>query len=138
MPNKPIADWTLGEIKRECDKYDGSVYYCEECMLYTFCEKCKRTDISPDKWDLTDPPRFDADELAFMRMLYKGGARWLARDEQYGCLMWYECKPKKLHDEWSEYRNQNGAIPAELFQQIQWSDTEPIEIAKYIEKGGDE
>jgi hypothetical protein len=133
MPNKPIADWTLGEVKAECDSRRKSG--CKGCKLENFCDCSGGED--PCNWVLIDPPRFDADELAFMRMLYKGGARWLARDDN-GSLFWYHAQPQKGSHAWSASTYTFGKMPSDMLRKIQWTDAEPVEIAKYIEKGGEE
>ena len=59
--NKPLKDWTLGEIKAECEKRpcvhrptnDCPFYGVEGCAIKQATEK--RT---PNNWDLSEPPRW--------------------------------------------------------------------------------
>ena len=54
--DKPLKDWTLGEIQEYCDEH--------ECG---FCELFQRHDCllnsSPNKWDLSEKPRFTQQEV---------------------------------------------------------------------------
>lgn len=59
--NKPLSEWTLGEVKAECEK-------TEDCSVCRFCSKkesgiCHIVDLVvdsdfPDSWDLSEPPRW--------------------------------------------------------------------------------
>lgn len=65
--DKPLKDWTLEETQEYCDEH--------ECG---FCELFQRHDCllnsSPDKWDLSEKPRFTEQEVErakAIRLLYK-------------------------------------------------------------------
>ena len=59
--NKPLKDWTLGEIAAECEKHAG---YCkaDACPLFTVdTEDCKIKEICriyPRFWIFSEPPRW--------------------------------------------------------------------------------
>ena len=59
---KPLKDWTLGEIKRCCVE---SKQNCEKCPVsgeYKTTSDCKLA-IFPAHWDLDDKPRFTEQEV---------------------------------------------------------------------------
>ena len=60
--NKPLKDWTLGEIKAECkkhgNKHTGCVFWADGgavgyCRLEDALDK-----TYPQAWDLAEPPRW--------------------------------------------------------------------------------
>ena len=58
--DKPLKDWTLGELKTECEAHNG----CVGCHFEgsAFCtQKC--TELCPSKWDLSEKPRFTQQEV---------------------------------------------------------------------------
>lgn len=59
--DKPLKDWTLGEIKAECEKHE----FCKpECPAYKLeGERHCRVKYSPTTWDLTKPPRWTEQEV---------------------------------------------------------------------------
>ena len=60
--DKPLKDWTLGEIKRCCVE---SKQNCEKCPVsgeYKTTSDCKLA-IFPAHWDLDDKPRFTEQEV---------------------------------------------------------------------------
>ena len=60
--DKPLRDWTLGEIKRCCVE---SKQNCEKCPVsgeYKTTSDCKLA-IFPAHWDLDDKPRFTQQEV---------------------------------------------------------------------------
>lgn len=46
--DKPLKDWTLGEIKEECKKHTNS---CDDCPIKDICGSFES---SPEDWDLED------------------------------------------------------------------------------------
>ena len=70
--DKPLKDWTLGEIKRCCVE---SKQNCEKCPVsgeYKTTSDCKLA-IFPAHWDLDDKPRFtqqEADRAEAIRLIY--------------------------------------------------------------------
>ena len=65
MSDKKRRDITLGEMQDECLKHN----MCEGCPHAEWCGA-----NSADGWDLTDPPRFNAAQMAFWRGWYGIGA----------------------------------------------------------------
>lgn len=55
--NKPLKDWTLGELKEYCDGRR-----CEECKFDKDKYGCD-WDTDPCKWDLSEPPRWTAEDI---------------------------------------------------------------------------
>lgn len=58
--NKPLSEWTLREIKAECEKH---IAHCVGCPLWTDAAGCRLDtscyrDNDPKKWDLSEPPRW--------------------------------------------------------------------------------
>lgn len=58
--NKPLSEWTLGEVKAECEKHTA---HCVGCPLWTDAAGCRLDtscyrDNDPKKWDLSEPPRW--------------------------------------------------------------------------------
>lgn len=58
--NKPLKDWTLGEIKQECEAHP---YYCVECPLHRSSGDCELSTITPRLWDLSESPRWTEQEI---------------------------------------------------------------------------
>ena len=54
--NKPLSEWTLEEVKAECEKHK----FCKaECTAYRLeGERLCRIRCAPATWDLTEPPRW--------------------------------------------------------------------------------
>ena len=58
--DKPLKDWTLGEVKAECEKHTA---HCVGCPLWTDAAGCRLDtscyrDNDPKTWDLSEPPRW--------------------------------------------------------------------------------
>ena len=69
--NKPLSEWTLGEVKVECEKTKD----CSVCRFRSKKESgmCHIVDLVvdsdfPDAWDLSEPPRWTDDEIEFAKM----------------------------------------------------------------------
>lgn len=67
--DKPLKDWTLGDVKMECASHDD----CEGCHFHgsAFCDQ--RGVLCPDEWDLSEKPRFTRQEVErakAIRLLY--------------------------------------------------------------------
>ena len=52
--DKPLKDWTLGEVKVYCTGRDCY----KDCKLAQSPGKCKILDVTPSEWDLDEKPRF--------------------------------------------------------------------------------
>nr|DAM27644.1 MAG TPA: hypothetical protein [Caudoviricetes sp.] len=77
--DKPLKDWTLGEVKQECASHDD----CEECHFHhsAFCNK--RGALCPDEWDLTETPRWTEQEVErakAIKMIYPNAYRLESSD----------------------------------------------------------
>ena len=48
--NKPLKDWTLGEVQKYC-----KITQCVDCCIGLWC---KNKDEVPSEWDLSEPPRW--------------------------------------------------------------------------------
>lgn len=62
--DKPLKDWTLGEVKIYCEKTED----CKECPFYSkYIEKdlfhCKLVNASPEYWCELETPRFTQQEV---------------------------------------------------------------------------
>ena len=78
--DKPLKDWTLGELKEYCGT---AVYQCYKgiCPFKNICDRITSENqgdyVVPGDWDLTDHPRFTAQEVedakAIRRMLRDDG-----------------------------------------------------------------
>ena len=54
--NKPLSEWTLGEIKVECKKYSACG---PECRIYNpVGDSLCKVRNAPCGWDLSEPPRW--------------------------------------------------------------------------------
>lgn len=73
---KPRRDITLGEMQDECRRING---VCVGLAFVT--EDCKYKSVCPFQmqsrkalaWNLTDPPRFNEDQMALLKALYNNG-----------------------------------------------------------------
>ena len=57
--DKPLKDWTLGEVKAYCTGRDCY----KDCELAKSPGKCKILDVTPSEWDLDEKPRFTQKEV---------------------------------------------------------------------------
>ena len=64
--DKPLKDWTLGELKEYCET---AVYQCHKgiCPFKNICDRITSENqgdyVVPGDWDLTDHPRFTEQEV---------------------------------------------------------------------------
>lgn len=63
--DKPLKDWTLGEVKAYCTGRDCY----KECILAESPGKCKLLDVPPSEWDFEVKPRFTEQEVADAKTL---------------------------------------------------------------------
>ena len=57
--DKPLKDWTLGEIKNYCEKHDCT----KDCPCSASNGECKINRVNPCEWDLEEKPRFTQQEV---------------------------------------------------------------------------
>lgn len=60
--DKPLKDWTLGEISTYCKNHKEKVGVCESCDLQPNLGWCP-FNSSPADWDLSDNPRWTEQEV---------------------------------------------------------------------------
>ena len=68
--DKPLKDWTLGEVKIYCEKTED----CKECPFYSkYIEKdlfhCKLVNASPECWCELETPRFTQQEVESAKII---------------------------------------------------------------------
>ena len=77
---KPLKDWTLGEVKDECEKHRGT---CAGCPVKSFCESRNHF---PEIWRLSDPvPKWTdqekQDAKTILRMFGKENFTHVTKDQ---------------------------------------------------------
>ena len=77
MSEKKRRDITLGEMQDECKTRKVCETANEKCSYYGVCAFFHR--IAPSKINLTDPPRFNEDQMVFWRGWYAMGAKFVRR-----------------------------------------------------------
>lgn len=63
---KPLSDWTLGEVKEHCKEQRDTPARCTGCKMQKYCDQYfgRQGDAAaPKYWDLTDPPRWTEQEV---------------------------------------------------------------------------
>jgi hypothetical protein len=70
---KPRRDITLGEMQDECKKYwnNGNLGSCGKCQFMEVC--CHYEAYTPAQLNLTDPPRFNEQQMALLKAFRKSG-----------------------------------------------------------------
>lgn len=59
-------DITLGEMQDECKRKKK----CQECDYKEVCPARSGNEEMPERWNLTDPPRFNEAQMALLKALY--------------------------------------------------------------------
>ena len=57
--DKPLKDWTLGEVQDYCKKHDCT----PDCPLKKGDGECRINRLNPCEWDLSEKPRFTQQEV---------------------------------------------------------------------------
>lgn len=57
--NKPLRDWTLGEVRDYCEKRDCT----PDCPIQKADGECKINRLNPCEWDLSEKHRFTQQEV---------------------------------------------------------------------------
>jgi hypothetical protein len=65
--DKPLKDWTAGEIQAECANHHSD---CKKCHFGADIG-CKLRGLPYHSWDLTDPPRFTPQEAEDAKVLMR-------------------------------------------------------------------
>lgn len=97
MNTKPLSEWTLAEVKAECEKY---AMCSPECRAYN--DKLERAiacraRFAPSAWDLSEPPRWTEQD--------KEDARALKRLIANASYVWRssEGSNPKLYDKYEDF-----------------------------------
>ena len=81
--NKPLKDWTLGEVKKLCAETGMD---CEKCPFSVKNEvppSCRLENDPPDNWDLSERPRWterDKEDAMMIKRVFNGFQIGIARD----------------------------------------------------------
>lgn len=71
---KPISEWTLGDVKEYCGKQRKSVDRCDGCKIRDLCDKYlgkQGLSTCPHYWNLSEKPNFTAGEVADARTIMR-------------------------------------------------------------------
>lgn len=98
MNTKPLSEWTLGEIKAECEKREKKCGGCSFGINPGECRVMEATRFScPDSWDLSEPPRWTEqdkeDARALKRLIANASHVWRSS----------EGSNPKLYDEYEDF-----------------------------------
>ena len=69
---KPLSDWTLGEVKEHCKEQRATPARCTGCKMQKYCDQYfgRQGDAAaPKYWDLTEPPRWTEQEVEIVKNL---------------------------------------------------------------------
>lgn len=108
--DKPLSEWTLGEIKAECEKHTA---HCVGCPLWTDAAGCRLDtscyrDNDPKKWDLSEPPRWTEQEAELAKALYElRRSVSLVIGRSTGGILW-----------WRDGDRGEGILPHKLFPSL--------------------
>lgn len=113
--NKPLKDWTLGEIKAECDKRNA---FCEangSCPFFAPENEVFRCRIRynigntfPGVWDLSEPPHWTKQEVEIAKALYElRRSVSLVIGRSTGGILW-----------WRDGDRGEGILPHKLFPSL--------------------
>ena len=94
--NKPLKDWTLGEIKAECKKHGSKHTGCVFWDDGGYCRLEDRLDKTyPQAWDLFEPPGWTEQDKEDARALKRliACASYVRRDGSY----------PKLYDDYGQF-----------------------------------
>lgn len=80
--DKPLKDWTLGELKEYCNStagaeqcLDGACPFKAVCDYLIEATDCCADAVTPGDWDLSEPPRWTAEDIedakAVKRVVFK-------------------------------------------------------------------
>ena len=63
--DKPLKDWTLGEVNEMCKKRDS----CRKCIFQNKHDKDCKIRTHPTNWDLSEKPRFTQQDVEDAKIL---------------------------------------------------------------------
>ena len=99
--DKPLKDWTLGEVQEYCDEHECG--FCElfqnrDCLLNS----------SPNKWNLSKKPRWTQQEVSLATVLMEfRRTDTTTIGKQVNGPLW-----------WRAQSGEHGILPNELFPSI--------------------
>lgn len=112
--DKPLKDWTLGEIKNYCEKHDCT----KDCPCSASNGECKINRVNPCEWDLEEKPRFteqEAERARTIKVICPGADRIRCRISenkgrvQHVCegnrtmlTIWFDAFPSIQTDEYAK------------------------------------
>lgn len=98
--DKPLKDWTLGEVNEMCKKRDS----CRKCIFQNKHDKDCKIRTHPTNWDLSEKPRFTDQEVEDAKNIKRlidndfyivkrdGGLALIDRDEKMHRAIWLNDK----------------------------------------------
>lgn len=98
--DKPLKDWTLGEVNEMCKKRDS----CRKCIFQNKHDKDCKIRTHPTNWDLSEKPRFTDQEVEDAKNIKRlidsdfyivkrdGGLALIDRDEKMHRTIWLNDK----------------------------------------------
>lgn len=81
---KQRRDITLGEMQDECKRFTDGLCGGKSCAYQDLCNQMK-SGYTPHAWDLTDPPRFNEQQMAAIRKSYESGVLSITRHDGMVC-----------------------------------------------------
>ena len=78
--DKPLKDWTLGEVNEMCKKRDS----CRKCIFQNKHDKDCKIRTHPTNWDLSEKPRFTEQEVEDAKYIKRILKVDLVSRNQYG------------------------------------------------------
>lgn len=125
MEQKPLSEWTLGEVKTECKKKS----FCgKQCPLFNVlkcscnCFSSYYEDKKPANWDLTDKPKLTDGELTICSLL---GAKWIGRHKDADYVVLWPDNPVG-----EDTKKAIGSLDATTFPSIKPGDCICVEDCK--------
>ena len=90
LTNKPLSEWTLREIKAECEKHECCTVECPAYRLEN--ERRCRIKYPPNTWDLSEPLRWTEQDKEDARALKRliPGANYVWRGSKSSPIRLYD------------------------------------------------
>lgn len=86
--DKPLKDWTLGEVQDYCKKHDCT----PDCPLKKGDGECRINRLNPCEWDLSEKPRFtqqEAERAKAIKVIWPNADRIQGSCGSFGVGMYY-------------------------------------------------
>lgn len=105
--NKPLSEWTLGEIKQRCDSCCAIPEDCVGCPARRANGDCAVGEPF-EYWDLSEPPRWTEQEAELAKALYElRRSVSLVIGRSTGGILW-----------WRDGDRGEGILPHKLFPSL--------------------